>query len=352
MNIMQETQEFFKKKSNSNLNTAKKAKNDEFYTRLEDIEKELGVYLDYNPDIFKDKVILLPCDNPQVSNFTQFFVRNFSRLRLKRLMSTSYSRSAHTLPTSVDNANSENRGKLLVVDGDNIDSINVDAMQFGYLEGNGDFRSEEVTKLRDEADIVITNPPFSLLRDFVPWLFAGGVDFAFIGGLHISTYKEVFPYIKSSQMWLGENSPSLFSVPFGIDVTSSPKVIDGIIYQKINNTRWFSTFDYHSRHTLLTLDTMDTHRTNNKSIYSHPGSYIPYDNFDAIEVPSVSGIPVDYTGVMGVPLTFLDKHNPEQFEIVHWRYGDDMKDLRYTINGVTKLPFSRILIRAKVDDES
>ena len=279
--------------ANSNLLNAKRAKQDEFYTQLSDIEKEMGAYLEYNPDVFKGKTILLPCDDPEWSNFTKYFVLHFQEFGIKKLISTSF--------------NGGERGKILVLDGTSGGCVNVGDIEWNYLEGDGDFRSAEVTALRDEADMVITNPPFSLFREFMAWVFEGGCQFSAIGGINAATYKEFFPYIKRGEVWLGYGKPAAFRVP----------LLDGGKDAHIPVPSWWFTNIPHGRHyEPLPLMTMEDNKRFNKRIINNPNSYMKYDNYDAIEVPAVAGIPSDYDGVMGVPISFLDKYCPEQFEIL------------------------------------
>ena len=289
--------------SNTNLIHAKRQKNDEFYTQLRDIEKETSAYLEYDPDVFRDKTVLLPCDDPTWSNFTKYFALNFERLGLKKLISTSYAADG-------------GHGKVFVLDGEN-------ELQWEYLTGDGDFRSAEVTALRDEADIVITNPPFSLFREFMVWLAEGEVDFAVLGNMNAITYKEIFPLIKDNKLWLGTKSlgggMDMIFPKNTFDPTKVKKYTineDGNYIINIMGVCWFTNIEHGRRHEPLNLATQAENQTHNKRIISNANSYKKYDNYDAIEVPVVAGIPSDYTGVMGVPISFLDKHCPEQFEIV------------------------------------
>lgn len=289
--------------SNSNLRAAKRAKQDEFYTQLADIEKEMAAYLEYNPDVFRGKTILLPCDDPEWSNFTKYFALRFRELGIKKLISTSF--------------NGGGRGKIAVLDG----ATKAGDIKWSYLEGDGDFRSDEVTALRDEADMVITNPPFSLFREFIDWVFEGGCQFSAIGGINAATYKEFFPHIKSGEVWLGYGKPAAFRVP----------LLEGGKDVHIPVPSWWFTNISHGRHyEPLPLMTMEDNKRFNKRIINNPNSYMKYDNYDAIEVPAVAGIPSDYDGVMGVPLSFLDKHCPEQFEILgsqRWSKSQELLDV-------------------------
>ena len=282
---------------NANLRAAKAAKNDEFYTQWNDIENEMQAYLEYNPDVFRGKAILLPCDDPDWSNFTKYFVERFEQLGLKKLISTSY---------AADGGN----GKVFVLEGEN-------EPQWGYLAGDGDFRSDEVTALRDEAGMVITNPPFSLLREFMMWLVEGGVEFSVIGNMNAVACKEIFPLIKGNEMWLGASrmGAKCFALPSNAPAKASQYEENGIRFQKFGNIAWFTNIEHGRRHEPLVLMTMEDNLTYGSKRISET-AYAKYDNYDAIEVPETKWIPSDYTGLMGVPISFLDKYNPAQFEIV------------------------------------
>ena len=287
--------------ANTNLNKAKRAKNDEFYTQLKDIEKEMQAYLDYNPDVFRGKTILLPCDDPTWSNFTKYFALNFETLGLKKLISTSYTADG-------------GHGKVFVLDGEN-------ELQWEYLTGDGDFRSAEVTALRDEADIVITNPPFSLFREFMAWLNEGGVLFSVIGNMSVITCKGIFPLIRDNRLWLGRGrdkggNSMWFEVPKDYPPSKHETIEDDGTRVIPVSSKWFTNIQHGRRNEPLKLMTQDENEIHNKRIINNANSYKKYDNYDAIEVPSTSGIPSDYVGVMGVPISFLDKYCPEQFEII------------------------------------
>ena len=287
---------------NTNLGAAKAAKNDEFYTQWNDIENEMQAYLEYNPDVFRGKTILLPCDDPDWSNFTKYFAERFEQLGLKKLISTSY---------AADGGN----GKVFILEGEN-------GPQWGYLAGDGDFRSDEVTALRDEADMVITNPPFSLFREFMVWLVEGGVEFSAIGNMNAIACKEIFPLIKGNEMWLGASrmGAKCFALPSNAPAKASQYEENGVRFQKFGNIAWFTNIEHGRRHEPLVLMTMEDNLLyGSKRV--RDAAYVKYDNYDAIEVPETKAIPSDYDGVMGVPVSFLDKYSPEQFEIV-WRSGD------------------------------
>ena len=322
--------------ANTNLANAKSAKNDEFYTQYPDIQKEINAYLDYDANVFRGKTVLLPCDDPEWSNFTKFFAQNFELLGLKRLISTSYAPESkkykmpyqptlfETSQPYFDNDKSKTHGKIFVLDrdttGDN--RINIDDLQWQYLEGDGDFRSKEIRQLRDEADIIVTNPPFSLFREFVAWLMEAEKQFIIIGNMNAVTYKEVFPLIKENKMWMGVSIHSgdrEFGVPNSYPLEASSWRIDenGNKYIRVKGVRWFTNIDHGRRHQPLKLMTMAENfkHSKHKEIRGKK-DYIHYDNCDAIEVPYTDAIPSDYNEVMGVPISFLDKYCPEQFEIV------------------------------------
>ena len=344
--------------ANDSLGNARTAKNDEFYTQFADIQKEMNAYLDFNPDVFRGKTVLLPCDDPEWSNFTRYFAQNFQTLGLKKLFSTSYAPNSKPLaipyqPTlfemdspEFDEEKTQANGKIFTltqdVTGDNV--INVDDLEWSYLEGDGDFRSEEITDLRDEADIIITNPPFSLFRQFLAWLVEANKDFVIIGNMNAITYKEVFPLMKDNRLWLGNGfhaGNAYFSTPTQREYASG--VFDeGTGLVKFRNVVWFSTLDHGRRHEPLSLMTEQDNVKFSRHKEVKDVGYKKYDNYDAIEVPFTDAIPSDYDGVMGVPISFLSKYNPDQFEIVRFRHGDDEKDLRL-LDG--KCPYFRILIR-------
>lgn len=322
--------------ANENLTQAKNAKNDEFYTQYADIEKEVNAYLDYNPDVFRGKTVLLPCDDPEWSHFTKYFAQNFERLGLKRLISTSYAPDSKKIKTvyqptlfetnapQFDPAKTQTKGKIFILDSDVTGDgrINVEDLEWCYLEGDGDFRSPEICALRDEADIIVTNPPFSLFREFLAWIVGADKRFLIIGNMNAITYKEVFPLIKENKIWLGESIHSgdrEFGVPDEYPLLAAGWRIDeaGKKFIRVKGVRWFTNLDHGRRHQPLQLMTMaDNLRYSKHKELRGKASYDRYDNYDAIEVPYTDAIPSDYDGVMGVPISFLDKYCPEQFEII------------------------------------
>ncbi len=322
--------------ANENLSQAKKAKYDEFYTQYSDIEKEMSAYLEYNPDVFRGKTILLPCDDPEWSNFTKYFAQNFDRFGLRKLISTSYAVESKTYKSNYqptlfekndpqfDEIKSSRNGKIFTLTSDRTGDqrVNVDDLEWRYLQGDGDFRSEEVKRLRDESDIIITNPPFSLFREFLAWIMEAGKQFIIIGSKNAITYKEVFPLIKANMMWVGStsfNKDMLFRAHEEIDPSRKPstatRTVDGVVYLRSPSV-WFTNLDHGRRHQPLPLMTMaDNLKFSTHKEIRGKAAYDRYDNYDAIEVPFTDAIPSDYDGVMGVPISFLDKYNPEQFEI-------------------------------------
>jgi Adenine-specific methyltransferase EcoRI len=324
---------------NSNLVAAKAAKNDEFYTQWADIEREVNAYIEYDPDLFRGKVVLLPCDDPEWSNFSKFFALHFMDFGLKKLISTSFAPDSNPAklnyqPTlfemnapQFDETKTHANGKKFVLEAHDLNDdgrINIDDLQWKYLEGDGDFRSAEVTALRDEADFVITNPPFSLFREFVGWIVDGKVQCSIIGNMNAVTYNEIFLLIKANELWYGATISSgdrEFRVPESYPLTAAGSRVDedGARYIRIKGVRWFTNIEHGRRHARLELMTMnDNLRYNKKLIKALAGAatYQRYETYDAIDVPFTNAIPSDYDGVMGVPITFLDRYNPDQFEIL------------------------------------
>jgi hypothetical protein len=333
--------------ANSNLGDAKKAKNDEFYTQYHDIEKEMNAYLDYNADVFRNKTILLPCDDPEWSNFTKYFAQNFEKLGLKKLISTSYApnskpKTLNQQPTlfemespQFDGEKTASNGKIFTIENDNTgdNKIDVEDLQWKYLEGDGDFSSPEITALRDDSDIVVTNPPFSLFREFLSWITEGDKQFVIIGNMNAITYKDVFPLIKDNIVWLGQSISSgdrEFRVPASYPLESSGWRVDeeGQKYIRVKGVRWFTNLDHGRRHQPLALMTEVENVKFSKHKTVKGVGYQKYDNYEAIEVPFTSAIPSDYAGVMGVPISFLDKYSPEQFEILGMCENGDLYDLK------------------------
>ena len=322
--------------ANTNLAKAKSARNDEFYTQYADIQKEINAYLEYDPDVFRGKTILLPCDDPEWSNFTKFFAQNFENFGVKKLISTSYAVESKKIkswtPTIFETESpyydadkSRTHGKIFVLTRDTNQNgrIDIDDLQWSYLEGDGDFRSTEVKALRDEADIIVTNPPFSLFREFVAWIFSMKKQFLVIGHQGSIGYNEVFRLAKNNLLWLGATgfiTDMVFGVPEGAKVAPKDKAKAeklGYIgnYTRLGNSCWFTNLDHGRRHEPMKLMSMKDNIRYGKHKELQNG-YLHYDNYDAIEVPFIDAIPSDYNGVMGVPITFLDKYCPEQFEII------------------------------------
>jgi len=346
------------------LTTAKTAKYDEFFTQYRDIEKEINAYLEYNPKAFQDKTILLPCDDPEWSNFTKYFAINFEKLGLKKLISTSYApekKRQNILPQPTlfetenllfDPQRSNLNGKIFTITKDSNEDglINTEDLVWEYLTEDGDFRSTEVTKLRDEADIIITNPPFSLFREFISWIFQKDKKFLLIGNLNSITYKEVFPLIKENKLWVGVtnfNTGMYFKVPEDFVYSKTykfEKEQNGLKVNRVPSVCWFTNLDHGRRHQPMPLMTMAENIKYSKHKEIKNKGYSKYTNYDGIDIPFADAIPSDYFGNMGVPITFLNKYSPEQFEIVKFRHGDDGKDLRLE-DGSS--PYFRIVIRHK-----
>ena len=371
--------------ANTTLTNAREAKQDEFYTQYYDIEREVEAYLDYNPDVFRGKTVLLPCDDPEWSNFTKYFAQNFERLGLKKLISTSYAierkqerygvqlslfeTEFETRSPKYDKKKTRSHGKIFVLErGANGDEyIDINALKWDYLKGDGDFRSKEVTQLRDEADVIVTNPPFSLFREFFAWIIGTNKQFLLISNKNCVTYKEIFPYIKSGKMWTGKTSMSqdiLFGVPKELQKQflasgkegSKYKVVNGVLLGRSPSV-WFTNLDHGRRHQPLELMTMeDNIKYSKHKDLKAKHAYTRYDNYDAIEIPYTDAIPSDFSGAMGVPISFLDKHCVEQFEILNandFRRDDTVpikphgliKDKEGAIDG--KPTYARIIIRKK-----
>lgn len=384
--------------ANQDLTNAKKAKKDEFYTRWEEIEKEVNAYLEYDKNAFKGKTILLPADDPFESNFFKYFAVHFNDYGLKKLIATSYDSSPivnQQLSLFEEDEVEKKLGKAYKIelthvgDFDHDGVFNIEDVEkfllsekiklnssggsnvLSYLHGDsdfvpGDFRSKEVTRLRDNADIIITNPPFSLFREFVKWIDPKNKKFLIIGNINVVTYKEIFPLIRDNYMWMGSSIHSgdrPFYVPDDYPLNASGAGIDeeGRKYIRVKGVRWFTNLDHGRRHEPLSLMSMadNIKFSKHKDVKSH--EYLQYDNYDALEVPYTDAIPNDYEGIMGVPITFLDKYNPDQFIIKGLAAGNSRKtklygDVKYTPNkldrggcGVVngKRKYARILIKRK-----
>ena len=313
------------------LSAAQKAKKDEFYTQRVDIENELKHYKAH----FKNKVVLCNCDDPRESEFFKYFVENFEVLGLKRLIATCYKSQDVDLFSQGDCE----RALCQIYEGDKNGNktLDDDEVCVRYLEGDGDFRSAECIEILKQADIVVTNPLFSLFREYVAQLFKYEKEFLIIGNVNAITYKEFFPMIRDNKVWMGASIHSgdrKFCVPDNYPLNAAGCGIDenGRKFIRVKGVRWWTNLDYPQRHEDLLLYKKYT-----------PEEYPKFDNYDAISINKTSDIPYDYFGVMGVPITFLDKYNPSQFEIISFRKGNDGKDL--SVNG--KCPYFRILIRRK-----
>lgn len=384
------------------LARAKKGKNDEFYTQWSDIEKEVNAYIEYNPNVFRDKTMLLPADDPFESNFFKFFATKFNEYGLKKLIATSYAPSPivntqlsllpelvpeqeikHTINKQITEAYKIELNEI--VDENGTGTVNIDdvitrllkekevidsggtSSILSYLKGDnnpdginnfsaGDFRSQEVSNLRKEADIIITNPPFSLFREFLEWINPNEKQFLIIGNMNAITYKEVFPLIRDNKIWLGTGMGrwiSGFIVPDSYELYGTEaRVEKGQRIVSTNNALWLTNLDHGKRHQPLSLMTMadNIKYSKHKNVKGH--KYEKYDNYDALEVPYTDSIPSDYEGIMGVPISFLDKYNPEQFKIIgcSYDYGRPKGwpkeiNMSVTING--KAIYKRLLIEQK-----
>lgn len=330
--------------ANKTLSEAKRAKKDEFYTQLTDIEKELGHYREH----FQGKTVLCNCDDPKVSNFFVYFVRNFKELGLKRLITTCYKNNQ---PDLFSQNNCEQAVWLDYQGGDdNNPDVTKVAATARPLNGNGDFRSAECKELLKQADIVVTNPPFSLFREYVAQLIEYDKKFLIIGSYNAITYKEIFPLIKENKLWLGYGfhaGNAYFKIPEESQNNYAIGVYDektGLV--KFRNCTWFTNLEHSKR-----AEWLDLYKKYN------PEEYPKYDNYDAINVDKTADIPMDYNGVMGVPITFLDKYCPEQFEIVEFRKGIDGKDLVYSnLVGGQKFSltseYSSVNVNSWIDEQS
>lgn len=374
--------------ANKTLADAKMGKNDEFYTQYADIQREINAYLEYDPDVFRGKTILLPCDDPEWSNFTKFFAQNFENFGLKKLISTSYAADSKqagipyqiTLFESKDSRFDEEktrcRGKIFTLtrDKDSSGRIDINDLEWDYLQGDGDFMSQEITALRDEADIIITNPPFSLFKEFLAWLIEGKKQFLIIANKNSVTYKEVFPLIRDNKMWSGCTDWSggmWFETKYLDDVD---KIVDGICMKNVASV-WVTNLEHGRRHQPIPLMSMKDNLKYSKHKEIKAKKYCKYETFDAIDVPFTDAIPRDYSGIMGVPKTFLNQYCCEQFVLLGYERDDEQvhvgistmpeefladyrahggkghytKGMRmlclYDADGMPKIPFSRILIR-------
>lgn len=344
-----------------NIDKAKEAKKDEFYTQLDDINNELKHYREH----FRGKTVLCNCDDPRISNFFTYFAYNFEFLGLKKLITTCYKNQNMDLFSQ----NQSEQAVYLIYEGDKNGNHTPDANEIGVipLKGDGDFRSKECIELLKEADIVVTNPPFSLFREYVAQLMEYDKEFLIIGNQNALSYKEIFPLIRDNKMWLGASIHSgdrKFWVPEDYELKAAGCGIDatGRKFIRVKGVRWFTNLDYKERHEDLILYKNYT-----------PDLYPKYENYDAINVNKTEDIPCDYEGIMGVPITFMDKYNPDQFEIIglgianlglsigvqpykpeHKKYRKEIQkrgavdgDL-YMMNGdEVVVPYARILIRRK-----
>ena len=302
--------------ANVDLGAAKAAKKDAFYTSWSDIEREMNAYLEYDPDVFRGKTILLPCDDPEWSNFTKFFALHFADFGLKKLISTSYAHddnapSGYEPPTLFDEPTTmgEQRGRVFTLLPEDLSGdgrVDIDDLRWEYLEGDGDFRSAEVTALRDEADMVITNGPFSLFRAFIKWLVEGGVQFSVIGNVNAVSTKEIFPLIRDNKLWMGPTITSgdrEFRVPASYPLEAAGFRVDedGNKYIRVKGVRWFTNIDHGRRHAPLRLMTEADNIKFSKHKEVRGLGYRRYANYDGIEVPFTDAIPSDHAASWACP---------------------------------------------------
>jgi hypothetical protein len=339
------------------LHAAKSAKQDEFYTQYIDIQKEVEAYLEFDPDTFRGKIVYCNCDDPFESHFFKYFAANFNKLGLKKLVTNSYDGSPIAGKQLTFGEYNEGNGKrqkpkAIAVTIDQVKDLNGDgAIDIAdvrlflkqnphtrtRLAGGGDFRSQECIALLNEADIVVTNPPFSLFREYVAQLAEHGKKFLVIGNVQAITYKEVFPLIKADKLWMGatiHGGDREFRVPDHYPLKAAGWRVDddGIKYIRVKGVRWYTNLDHGRRHQELPLMTMkDNLRFSKHKEIEGKSAYDRYDNFDAIEVPFTDAIPSDFDGLMGVPITFLDKYNPDQFEIIGYEYSDELRTRDYPV---------------------
>lgn len=367
--------------ANERLRNAKKSKSDEFYTLYEDIQREMNAYIEFNPNTFKDKTILLPCDDPEWSNFTKFFAQNFNSLGLKKLISTSYATESknkiQNYQFSIDDFltdfeklsphyNKEKtikKGKIFTLTRKN-KKVDINDLQWKYLEGDGDFRSEEVTRLRDEADIIITNPPFSLFREFLQWIVDGNKQFLIIGNVNCISYKEVFPLLMQNKIWAGcrfnervNGKNQTFRVPDSYPLSGTELYMgkDGNKYISVAGTAWFTNLEHGRRHQPIPLMTYNENLKFSVHKEIRNKKYYQYDNYNAIEVPYTDAIPSDYNGNMAVPITFIKYYCPEQFEILglapeRAKVGEEKLQIKRYTNAIQHNPDGSCQGGNKVND--
>ena len=335
---------------NSNLTVAKKAKQDEFYTQYVDIQKEVEAYLEFDPDTFRGKVVYCNCDDPFESNFFKYFAANFNKLGLKKLVTTSYDGSPIAGAQLTFDEYQEGNGKrqkpqAIAVEIEEVKDVNGDGATgiedvtlflkrnphtHRRLTGGGDFRSAECVELLKQADIVVTNPPFSLFREYVAQIVEHDKKFLIIGNQNAITYNDVFPLIRANKLWMGvtiHSGDREFRVPDHYPLNAAGSRVDenGVKYIRVKGVRWYTNLDHGRRHQKLPLMTMEDNIKFSKHKEVRGIGYERYCNFDALEVPFTDAIPSDFDGIMGVPITFLDRYDPDQFEII--ANGDDRDEM-------------------------
>ena len=324
--------------ANEKLAVAKNSKNDEFYTQYGDIQNEINAYLEYNPDVFRGKIVFLPCDDPEWSNFTRFFAQNFESLGLKKLISTSYALESKSIQENYqltlfeteapqyDESKTRLRGKIFSLshNKNNTKKIDIEDLEWNYLDGDGDFRSDEVKALRDEADIIVTNPPFSLFKDFLAWIVEANKQFTIIGHQNAITYKEVFPLIKNNRIWLGKGfkgGATHFINKYYTDYATAGNHVEGMI--RVSGVVWFTNIEHGRRHQPIPLMTMADNIKYSKRKEINGKKYVKYVTFNAIDVPITAAIPKDYNGIMGVPKSFMGSYCVEQFDLLGYEREDE-----------------------------
>ena len=374
---------------NRGLAAAKASKQDEFYTQYVDIQKEVEAYLEFDPDTFRSKVVYCNCDDPFESNFFKYFAANFNKLALKKLITTSYDGSpiagAQLTFGEYDEGNGKRqKPKAIAVEIEEVKDVNGDGATGiedvklflkqnphtrTRLAGGGDFRSAECVELLKQADIVVTNPPFSLFKEYVAQLVEHGKNFLIIGNQNAITYNDVFPLIRANKLWMGvtiHSGDREFRVPDHYPLNAAGSRVDenGVKYIRVKGVRWFTNLDHGRRHQKLPLMTMKDNIKFSKHKEVLGIGYERYCNFDALEVPFTDAIPSDFDGIMGVPITFLDRYDPDQFEII--ANGDDRDEMealgvpplgpeyvgnvgrrKVGISSTKKAAYKRVLIRRR-----
>ena len=346
--------------NNGSLNEAKKAKFNEFYTQYEDVEREMFAYWQFDHNFFRGLKVLCCCDDPLWSNFFKYFAQVFNAFGIAEVICTSYAGGLHEETEIEKNSpqydaeRSKTHGKKFVLNRDiTRDGIlHFEDVEWTYLEGDGDFRSEEVSAIRDRCDIIITNPPFSLIREFIPWILEANKKFIIMAPMNSLKYKDIFPLVKEGKIWSGYSkweSKTFETIP---DYDKGEKRENGKFFTSLGNVIWLTNVEHGRRHQPLQLITMEENLRHSPHTKIRELGYQKYDNYDAIEIPYIDAIPNDYTGIMGAPMTFIEKHCPEQFEIIgEANHGsDNIYDLfKPIVDGKEKYP--RVIFK-KIGDNN